>query len=150
MENLKTKFQGQFYLYDGHLFIKDREGSQSGRGRLSPKFPISLWNCYQAVLDGTARTNNAVEGWHRGFEPMLAGHPTIWALIDALRKEFGLSETILAQRFSGIPAPKKRICYRDFDYKIENLVHKYVSFPIQEHSNVRLEFLTGMASNIFY
>ena len=26
MENLKTKFQGQFYEYDGHLFIKVREG----------------------------------------------------------------------------------------------------------------------------
>ncbi|KAI1722140.1 FLYWCH zinc finger domain-containing protein [Ditylenchus destructor] len=34
---------------------------------LSPLFPIEFWNCFSSVLDNQARTNNAIEGWHRVF-----------------------------------------------------------------------------------
>lgn len=30
-------------------------------------FPCSMWNVYQAVLDDLPRSNNAIEGWHHGF-----------------------------------------------------------------------------------
>ena len=32
--------------------------------RRIPPFPIRMWNMYYRVIDNTARTNNAVEGWH--------------------------------------------------------------------------------------
>ena len=35
--------------------------------RRQPLFPISLWNCHEAAKSGLPRTNNSVEGWHRGF-----------------------------------------------------------------------------------
>uniref|UniRef100_A0A915EK97 Uncharacterized protein n=1 Tax=Ditylenchus dipsaci TaxID=166011 RepID=A0A915EK97_9BILA len=32
-----------------------------------PIYPPLTWNCFQSVLDGSARTNNAQEGWHMRF-----------------------------------------------------------------------------------
>ena len=36
--------------------------------RVIPKFPIDFWNMFNRKDDELLRTNNAVEGWHRGFQ----------------------------------------------------------------------------------
>lgn len=52
--------------------------SRRGRERSAPIFSHHLWNCYDASLHNIPRTNNSVEGWHRGFSQLLgAHHPTI-------------------------------------------------------------------------
>ncbi len=56
--------------------------------RRQPLFPISLWNCYEAAKSGLPRTNNSVEGWHRGFNELVgSSHLSIWKFIDDLKKE---------------------------------------------------------------
>ncbi|KAK4872354.1 hypothetical protein RN001_014383 [Aquatica leii] len=43
-------------------------GRRLRRGRQIPAFPTLLWNVYQRTLNDQHRTNNHVEGWHRGFQ----------------------------------------------------------------------------------
>lgn len=39
--------------------------------RRTPTFPLELWNCYDLAKKGLPRTNNNIEGWHRGFSTLL-------------------------------------------------------------------------------
>jgi hypothetical protein len=56
--------------------------------RANPLFPISTWNVHSRVTDGLPRTNNSVEGWHRGFQQCVdCHHPAIHKIIDHFRKE---------------------------------------------------------------
>ncbi|XP_025191694.1 uncharacterized protein LOC112591944 [Melanaphis sacchari] len=57
------------------------------RTRRPPTFSLALWNQYDATLADLPKTNNSVEGWHRAFSSLLgASHPTIWRLIDVIKK----------------------------------------------------------------
>ncbi|KAF0733293.1 Uncharacterized protein FWK35_00025206 [Aphis craccivora] len=50
----------------------------SGGRRRAPTFPIKIWNMFDAVMQGSPRTNNAVDGWHRAFNSALgANHVTV-------------------------------------------------------------------------
>ena len=51
------------YFEDTYI---DRPHGQSGR-RHPPRFPISLWNVHKRTIEGSGRTNNCVESWHRTF-----------------------------------------------------------------------------------
>ena len=35
--------------------------------RREPLFPIEIWNMFNRADEEFPRTNNAVEGWHKGF-----------------------------------------------------------------------------------
>jgi len=50
-------------------------------------FDHYIWNKHDTVLAGLPRSNNAVEGWHNGFQ-QLVGHsnPTIWNFLNANEK----------------------------------------------------------------
>lgn len=64
-----------------------------GRIRMAQMFAQSLWNCYEASLDDLIKTNNSVEGWHRGSSHLLSAHqPTIWKFISGLKKDQSLME----------------------------------------------------------
>ena len=59
-------------------------------------------NVYNRKVDELPRTNNAIEGFHRGFESMLQIHkPDIWKFIAAIQKQQGLQEFAYAQRMHG-------------------------------------------------
>ena len=79
-------------------------GRPQARGpRLSARYPIKLWNCHDAVVKDTARTNNAVEAWHRAFENLInAHHPNLWKFIRAIQKQFVLTEVRINQAIAGI------------------------------------------------
>ena len=50
-------------------------------------------NLNQLVLDGEPRTNNGIEAFNKQFAKNVgAAHPTIWKLIDAMRREVLLTE----------------------------------------------------------
>lgn len=111
-------------------------------GRREPTFSHSLWNCYDAVLHDLPKTNNAIEGWHRGFSELLgASHPSIWKLIEGLQKEQSMNEMTIEQYIAGQqPAPGRRI-YRDTAARIKAIVADYVNRPL-------LDYLRGIAHNL--
>ncbi len=85
------------YFEDTWIGRIDRRGR-----RRQPQFQINLWNCYEAVKDGIPKTNNSVEGWHRGFSQLLsAHHPNIWKFIKGLKKEQSVNELKVEQYIAG-------------------------------------------------
>ncbi|KII66875.1 hypothetical protein RF11_08087 [Thelohanellus kitauei] len=110
--------------------------------RRNARFPIHMWNLMQTVMDGQARTNNAVEGWHSSFSKSLgSSHPNIWVFLKAIQKEQNLNEYRLSQANAGANTPQRRV-YRDLTLRIENLVRRY-----QPGTNI-LNFLVGIAFNL--
>lgn len=50
-------------------------------------FPPAMWNVFERVLNGRDRTNNHAEAAHRRLQSELQmDHPSLWKLIDGLRK----------------------------------------------------------------
>jgi len=123
-------------------YFEDTWIGRPRRGRRrAPSFPHDLWNCYQATADGLARTNNAVEGWHRRFSALLgADHPTIWRFINAIKEEQSVTEMKLNQLVAGTPAPLSRRKYRDLDKRLLKVVETYDQVPVSE-------YLLGIAHN---
>jgi len=63
---------------------------------------------FDAVTEGSPRTNNTVEGWHRAFNSALAAnHVTVWKFINMLKREQGLQEAKMEQKTAGAPRQKK-------------------------------------------
>jgi len=68
-------------------YFEDTWIGRPTRIRRPPIFSLDLWNQYDPTLEGLPKTNNSVEGWHKAFLSLLAAiHPTIWRLIDTLKK----------------------------------------------------------------
>lgn len=66
------------------------------------RFKIEQWNCHFSVCLDLPRTNNHVEGWHRGFNELVdEDNPNIWKLIIALKMEQGRNKVRLKQMKSG-------------------------------------------------
>lgn len=109
--------------------------------RRNPIFPHSLWNCYEATLEDLPKTNNSVEGWHRGFSQLLgASHPSIWKFIDGLKKEQSLNEFKVEQYISGQQPPAGRQIYKDTAERIKRIVENYRERPL-------LDYLRGISHN---
>ena len=67
-------------------------------GRRQARFPIQLWNMYERATLEQARSNNTVEGWHRGLAATLGvTNPTVWRFLDAMRFHFRAQERDLEQ-----------------------------------------------------
>jgi hypothetical protein len=52
------------------------------KGRRLTKYSINLWNCYESANTLLPRTNNAVEGWHKGFSSLLGKYFKIYYLLN--------------------------------------------------------------------
>lgn len=119
-------------------------GDRNRRGSRPPLFPIEMWNCYDATINDNARTNNPAEAWHRAFSATLQEtHTSMGRLIDALRHEQTLVETILSHDEAGRQSPaKRRKKYRDYDQRLKNLVLSY------DHSIDVIRYVKGIATNI--
>jgi len=64
---------------------------------------------FDAVTEGSPRTNNAVEGWHRAINSALAAnHVTVWKFINMLKQEQGLQEAKMEQQIAGALQKKKK------------------------------------------
>lgn len=54
---------------------------------------------FDFVIQGSPRTNNAVEGWHRAINSALAAnHVTVCKFINILNREQGLQEAKIEQQ----------------------------------------------------
>ena len=79
------------------------------RTRRPPLAPIGLGNQYDATLEDMLRTNNSMEGWHRGFEALTTRyHHFLWDVTENFRREQGLTELMVEQDYAGGPPPQKR------------------------------------------
>ena len=57
-----------------------------------------MWNVYFRNIDDLTRTNNALEGLHRGFESMLQmSNPDIRKFIEAIQRQQSLQNFNFAQ-----------------------------------------------------
>ena len=111
-------------------------------GRSASIFPVTLWNVHDQVVHDLPRTNNSVEGWHRGFSQLLgAYHPTIWKFIDGLKKEQSMNEMKLEQFLAGWQPPPSKKKYRETAQRIKKIVSEYGNC-----SNV--DYLRGIAHNL--
>jgi hypothetical protein len=112
------------------------------RRRRSPMYKIDLWNCYDAVKDGLAKTNNSCEGWHNAFNNHLCvNHPTIWKFIDVLKKEQSIVDLRVINLLSGGTPRPSRKKFLDSAHRIENVVDDFENRPVNE-------YLLGIAHKI--
>lgn len=117
---------------------------QRRQRRRAPYFPHDMWNCFDGVNEGLPKTNNSIEGWHRGFEQQIsADHPSIWKFIEAIQREQSLHELQIEQYIGGLEGPPTRKKYRDCAERIARIVANY------DQRNI-YDFLRGIAHNISY
>lgn len=63
-----------------------------------PRYDPSLWNQFDAVRQGFARTNNISEGWHNRFKVVVGKHhPSLYAFLEEIKKEQADTEIMLRQ-----------------------------------------------------
>ena len=124
------------YFEDNFIGRPDRRGI-----RKQPTFSIASWNVYERVLESLPRTNNSVEGWHNGFQrSLMCSHPTVWRLIEHLKKEEGLQRFSMTQALAGQIVPTRKL-YRTCNTRISNVVNDY-------SNRTRLDYLRSIAHNL--
>lgn len=111
--------------------------------RLAPPFPIDKWNCFNSVVDGLPKTNNGAEGFTNAFASLLGAHkPTIYKLIDALKKQQSLTELRMNQYIAGnVSGPSKK--YAAHAMRLKTLVESY-----GETGHDDIEYLRFIAHHI--
>lgn len=115
--------------------------NRNGINRRPPMFPPAMWNVYSRVLNGQDRTNNYAEAAHRRIQLELAmNHPSVWKLIDGLRKLQKGRDIFFEQMVAGRAPPAKLKKYTEADKRILRIVNDY------ENRDV-LEYLSGLAYN---
>ena len=100
-------------------------GRPGRRQRRDPRFSHDMWNVYQRTLQELPRTNNNIEGWHRGFQSLIGScHPNIWIFHGKLKRQQSLHHIQLTQILAGdvIPQQKK---YQDAASRVLHLVQNY-------------------------
>lgn len=125
-------------------YFEDTWIGRPGRrgGRSDPIFQIALWNVNTSVLEDLPKTNNAVEGWHRGFSQLIgAYHPSIWKFIEGLKKEQSLNELKIEQFVAGIQQQPGKKKYKEVAARIKVIVADYGNRSL-------LDFLRGIAHNV--
>lgn len=116
-------------------------GRRQRRGRQEPSFPIELWNVHFRTLQRQDRTNNAVEGWHRGFQATCGTiFPNIYRFIDALKRQQGLHNLEITQLIAGNPGNTKNKKYAIIAARLQNITADFANRDI-------IDYLRGIAYN---
>ena len=107
-------------------------------------FPIDFWNMFHRTDDELPRTNNAVEGWHRGFQAHVSAcHPVFWKFLEVLQKEETVVRVGILQNEGGHEPPPQRRRYVDCNQRILRIVD---DFPNRQ----RIDYLRSIAHNLAY
>ena len=113
--------------------------------RIPPLFPPKTWSVYEATLSDQARANNFCESWNRSFEKIVGHHhPTVWAAIEALRKDNIIVHTSVEKNNLGV-RPKKRVrkATSELNERLKNLCEDY-----ENDSKPGLDHLRAIGHNI--
>ena len=67
-----------------------------------------MWNYFESAKQSMPKTNNAVEGWHNGFESTVdSTHPNLFRFLEALYREQVLADVMYVHMILGEPPRKK-------------------------------------------
>lgn len=118
-------------------------GSKQINGsRKRPLFPISMWNVRDLTLNGKARTNNAVEGWHNTLLKFIGcQHPSIYKFIENIKREQNLQEIRMSHLRCGILKDESRKKYKSHDARLVRLIKN------NDFSDIH-EFLLSISENL--
>ena len=110
-------------------------------GRQASLFRREIWNLHRRTLNGEDCTNNNAEAAHRWLKYELGmQHPTIWKLIDGLRKVQKGRDAYYERLLAGHAPPQKLKKYRDADRRICETVLKFENMDA-------IEYLRSLAHN---
>ena len=98
-------------------------GRPGRRNRRGPVFSLHIWNMYDRTVQELPRTNNNIEGWHRGFQS------AIGALQQVAMTQIMIGDEIVQRRK-----------YRDCAKRILHIVENY--------NNRHVDYLRGLAYNV--
>jgi len=98
---------------------------------------------------GLGKTNNACEGWHRGFHQLVGSdHPSIWKFIEYLQKDQILNQMKVEQLLAGQPLPPSKRKYRDCAERVSRIVGRYNNEWLNAgQENGLIGYLRGLAHN---
>ena len=99
--------------------------------RLVPSYPITMWNCYQRVLNDEQRTNNSLESWHQQFEQACGKHPTLHKLIEQFCREQKNTEILVVQLNVDVYNKTKRC--QTVDDQIREVVLQWKESQLSEY-----------------
>ena len=124
------------YFEDTYIGRPRRNGNRD-----NPMFSQEMWNMYNRTRFHLPRTNNNVEGWHRGLQFHInACHPNIWKFLNVIKKEENLTRVKVNQCLGGIPIPQKKK-YADCNTRILNIIQLYPGMQT-------LQYLRRIAYNL--
>ena len=110
-------------LYE--YFEENYIGRIGRRGRRRPRFNIEMWNVRARCANGLPRTNNKLEGWHRGLQQQFTGdHPNVWRFFRGLQREQVLQHTFLIQHRAGHPGPALERRYQNVNTRLQNVFRR--------------------------
>lgn len=119
-----------------------------GRRRATQeRYAPALWNHYNSVINGTARTNNASEGWHNRFQKVVGrSHPSIYSFLKELQKEQGTVEYALRELQLGKKVknlPRGRVL--QLEDRIFNIVQNWQEYVDNEDE---LSYIKNLGYNL--
>jgi hypothetical protein len=120
-------------------------GRKPVRGpRRRPRYNTMVWSVRARTLQGIPRTNNKVEGFHRGLQAMFDGpKPTMWRFLSGLKKEHSLQYAALVQHEAGAEPPQQAKKWRDLNVRLNNLIRS------NEAGSIGIaDLIRGIAHNV--
>ena len=108
------------------------------------RFLISVWSQWERTLFHLNRTNNNIEGWHRGISAgMGVSNPTIWKFMDYFRRLMELQHREIEQlNAGGQPTPRRRK-WANINEQLHNITGRFYNMDL-------LEYLRPIAQNFMF
>jgi hypothetical protein len=139
-----------FVKYFEKYYIGKRD-RQTGR-RTIPRFPPTMWNCFDLARDKGRKTNNSMEGWHNKFQRMFGcWHPDVWSFIKTLQTHQFNAEAAFREAATNFAPPQKSSKQQE---KEQRLAVAVAAFPRdgtmkdQMKHLYRLACLIGTVTNL--
>ena len=109
--------------------------------RVTPQYPVNLWNMYERTNSLMPRTNNYIEGWHNKMQSAVScHHPNIWKFLDILQEEHRLNMFIANQVKDGHEQQSSKK-YCDYNARLVIVIGQYLNLRL-------LPYLRTVAINL--
>ena len=89
--------------------------------RLTPDFPIQMWNALERSAAGSTRTTNAWEAYHHAL--ISCQHPSVWKFLDSLRNQQALTANTMQRIQRGCSFRPKPSCQEHQNRESHHQLH---------------------------